>query len=97
MMRNTQIYLKFLTSKPFSDGPIRTTGLIVGTTSYMVTCSPYNRRSTQRIGKENNLFKHGIHAIEQLSTADLPVSFSLADWLFMTREKRLFEDRSLKT
>lgn len=29
-----------LTSKPFSDGPIRTTGRIVGTTSYIATCSP---------------------------------------------------------
>lgn len=39
--------MKWLTSKPFSDGPIRTTGRIVGTTSYMATCSPYSHKNTR--------------------------------------------------
>lgn len=55
-MQNSRIYLKLdklkkLTSKPLSEGPIRTTGRIVGTTSYMATCSPYIRRNMQRKDK----------------------------------------------
>lgn len=41
-----EIECGLLTSKPLSDGPIRTTGRIVGTTSYMATCSPCSRKST---------------------------------------------------
>lgn len=101
-MQNIRIYSKHLirrqrrlASKPLSDGPIRSTGRIVGTTSYMATCSPCSHKGMKRRRDKSRL--HGAHMtsdIEQLdfenkTSSDSPVSFSPADWLLVCKDERV--------
>lgn len=75
-VQNIRIYSKHLirrqrrlASKPLSDGPIRSTGRIVGTTSYMATCSPCSHKGMQRRRDKSRL--QGAHMTSDIEQLDL--------------------------
>lgn len=89
-MQNIKIYSKHLirrqrrlASKPLSDGPIRSTGRIVGTTSYMATCSPCSHKGMQRRRDKSRL--QGAHMTSVIEQLDLKkYNFFLLTGFFFT-------------
>lgn len=70
------------TSKPFRDGPIRITGRIVGTTSYMATCSPCRHHPAS----------HEEHVC--LITHSCTIGFSSGFWLAALKTDQEFRSHS---